>query len=104
MHAVEEGSVTAIYLQERLLADARKRLESLVAAHAHVVSPPEIEVVSGCPVEEILKVAEKKQADLIVMGAHRSNGFGALASAHMPWTIAQAIAGHAQCPVLAVGG
>jgi len=104
MHVVEEGSVAALYLHERLLADARRRLDEIVPAHAGVPLPPDTEIASGYPVDEILRVADKKQADLIVMGVHKSGGLGARTSSHLPWTIAQMVVGHAKCPVLTVRG
>jgi len=105
MHVVEEGSVMALYLHERMLADARQRLKELVIQHAIDVSPqPEIAVVSGYPADEILRTADRRDADLIVMGVHKSGEVGAKTSAHLPWTIAQMVVSHAKCPVLTVRG
>ena len=104
MHSIEQGSVTALYLHDRLMADARKHLEQLVPANLEIPFAPEIEAVPGYAVEEILRLAEKKQADLIVLGVHKSSMLGARTSAHMPWTIAQTVAAHAKCPVLTVRG
>ena len=102
MHVVNEGSVTALYLNERLVAYARRQLEQLLPALS--ISSPEIEVVTGYPVEEILRVADMKRADLIVIGVHKAGGFGARTSAHLPWTIAQSVACYAKSPVLTVRG
>lgn len=102
-HAVEDTSVTALYLHERLIADARKRLEDLVAT-LNATVPIEVQVVSGFAVEQILRMADEKKADLIVIGAHKSGIIGAHASAHLPWTVAQTVVGHAKCPVLTVRG
>ena len=104
MHAVEEGSVTALYLHERLLADARKRLDELVPQNAGFAFAPEVEIVDGFPFDQILAIAAKKKADLIVMGVHKSGAFGARTAAHLPWSIAQSVVCHAKCPVLTVRG
>jgi nucleotide-binding universal stress UspA family protein len=104
MHAVEEGSVSALYLHDRLMADTHKKLEQLVPADANLPVAPELEVVPGYPVEGILRLADKKQADLIVIGVHKSGVLGARTSAHLPWTVAQTVAAHAKCPVLTVRG
>ncbi|HWR16915.1 MAG TPA: universal stress protein [Terriglobales bacterium] len=104
LHVLEEGSVSAAYLHEHLLANARKQLEEMLPAAANLTSSPDVEVVRGYPVEEILRAAHKHQADLIVLGVHKSSGLGARASAHLPWTIAQSVVSHANCPVLTVRG
>ncbi|MGZ4786959.1 MAG: universal stress protein [Terriglobales bacterium] len=104
MHAVEEGSVTALYLHDQLITDTRKRLEQLVSPELQDRCAVEIEAIPGYPVEAILRLAEKKQADLIVIGVHKSGIVGAHTSAHLPWTIAQTVASHAKCPVLTVRG
>ena len=103
-HVLEEGSVAALYLHEQLSANARKRLEEMVPVHSQIASPTDVEVVSGYPVEEILRIARKNQCDLIVLGVHKSSGVGAVTSAHLPWTIAQSVVCHAKCPVLTVRG
>ena len=63
------------YEQEATLGKIRNRLQEFcrrvdtdVAHCVHLVS--EIVVVPGHPVEEILKAAEEKQADAIVLGTH----------------------------------
>lgn len=104
LHAVEEGSLTGLYLHERMLADARKRLDEMVPAHAGVAFPPDVEILSGYPVDAILRIAEKKKADLIVLGVHKTGGLAARTSSHLPWTIAQTVVCHAKCPVLTVRG
>jgi hypothetical protein len=75
-----------MYLHQQLSANARKQLEEMVPVHSHIASPPDVEVVSGYPVEEILRIARKNQCDLIVLGVHKSSGIGAVTSAHLPWT------------------
>lgn len=104
LHVLEEGSVTAMYLHDHLAQNARKQLEEMIPVQSRFTSPPDVEVVSGYPVEEILRIARKNQSDLIVLGVHKSSGMGARTSAHLPWTIAHSVVCHAKCPVLTVRG
>ena len=103
LHVVEEGSVTAIYLHQRLVEDAKSRLERMIPSDARVAAPA-IVVESGYPAEEILKWAEKVEADLIVLGVRKGGEIAARTSAHLPWTIAHTVVCHARCPVLTVRG
>lgn len=103
LHVVEESSVTALYMHATLVEDSRERLKEMLPPDVGSV-PHDVEIVTGYPVEQILRVAEVKEADLIVMGVHKASRFGAHTSAHLPWTIAQAVVCHAKCPVLTVRG
>jgi nucleotide-binding universal stress UspA family protein len=104
LHVVEEGSVAAMYLHEQLSRNAREQLKAMVPAHPNVEFSPDVEVISGYPVEEILRVASKNQADLIVLGVHKASSLGSRTSSHLPWTIASTVVYHAKCPVLTVRG
>lgn len=63
-------------VEEALLVSARERLDQrlqrLGAAHARAL------VVSGRPKQEILRMAEREAADLIVIGAHGHHGLAGL--------------------------
>jgi len=104
LHVLEEGSMAAIYLHQQLSRNAREQLESMMPRNANHAYCVEMEVVGGYPVEEILRVARQKQADLIVLGVHKASRFGAHTSSHLPWTIAHTVVCHAKCPVLTVRG
>jgi nucleotide-binding universal stress UspA family protein len=54
------------------------------------------------PAEGILKIAEERNADLIVMGVRKRSIPSA--SAHLPWATASAVVSRACCPVLTVRG
>lgn len=82
------------------LARARQQMEKLISAEAMEEFHPEIIVESGPAADLILSHAKSKQADLIVMGAHRASA-SALAT-HLPWAIASAVVCQAHCPVLTV--
>jgi len=104
LHVVEESSVTALYLHQQMIDSAKQRLQEMLPEARGFAHEPEVELINGFPTDEILRIADKKHADLIVMGVHKSSWFGARASAHLPWTTAYTVAGHARCPVLTVRG
>jgi nucleotide-binding universal stress UspA family protein len=104
LHTIEAGSVSAIYLHERITQESRRRLAELVPPNVELPTPPELLVANGYPVEEILRTADENNADLIVLGVHKASGLAARTSAHLPWTIANGVVGHANCPVLTVRG
>jgi len=104
LHVVEESSVTALYLHQQMIDSAKQRLQEMRPTVTGFAHEPEVELVNGFPGDEILRVADKKQADLIVMGVHKSSGLGARASSHLPWTTTYTVVGHAKCPVLTVRG
>ncbi len=57
----------------------------------------ETSIISGIPKSEVLRLAEEKQADVIVCGSHGRSGFELLLG-----STANAILHHAPCDVLAV--
>ena len=81
---------------------ARKRLEVLVPLESTAWSNPEFVVQVGLPADGILRVAEERGADLIVMGVHTPRS--PRVSTHLPWAIAHEVVSHAHCPVLTVRG
>ena len=81
---------------------ARKRLEVLVPLESTAWRNPEFVVQVGLPADGILRVAEERGADLIVMGVHTPRS--PRASTHLPWAIAHEVVSHAHCPVLTVRG
>lgn len=76
----------------------KKQLHELLPNVAELHCLPEYEMVIGEPVEEILRWANIKHADLIVMGAKSRKGL----AGHVPHTKAQRIVGGAKCPVLTI--
>lgn len=54
-------------------------------------------LVWGAPQQEVLRVAERQQVDLIVVGAHEQHGLGLLLG-----STADSLLHHAQCDILAV--
>ena len=77
-----------------------RRLRQLLPTDIDLPSPPKIEVEAGDPADEIVRLADARNADLIVMGSHSD---GAL-STHLPWTTLHHVLQNAHCSVLTVRG
>jgi nucleotide-binding universal stress UspA family protein len=95
-------SLVPMQRQEAVEEQARKRLQALLPEDSADWCTPECVVRFEFPSDGILKVAQERGADLIVMGVHKSNAPRALA--HLPWAIAYEVVCHAHCPVLTVRG
>jgi nucleotide-binding universal stress UspA family protein len=95
-------SLVPMQRQAAVEDQARKRLQALLPEDAPDWCVPECVVRFEFPSDGILKLAEQREADLIVMGVHKTNV--PRAAAHMPWAIAHDVVCHAGCPVLTVKG
>ena len=67
-----------------------------------LAQPPEYIVGTEFLSDAILETTQKRNIDLIVMGANRSNV--ARLAAHLPWTAVHDVVADAPCPVLTVAG
>ena len=85
-----------LVLEEQLMAAARKRLDAMADA-LEGGEAVERHVSLGQTREEILRIAEEREADLIVVGRHGRHGIARLLG-----STANAILQHAPCDVLAV--
>ncbi|HVO82658.1 MAG TPA: universal stress protein [Terriglobales bacterium] len=88
--------------QEDVQEGARRRLEKLIPPDASDWCQPEFVVRFEFPADGILKVAEERQADLVVMGVRATAS--PRTSAHLPWATAYEVVCRAHCPVLTVRG
>jgi len=79
---------------------AMKRLMQLLPPETTDSVEAKFIVEIGVPGEQILKVAEVRSADLIVMGPHHTSY--AQLSTRLPWIIPHQVLCHASCPVLTV--
>ena len=85
------------------VANALHRLWELVPRDVELWCRPEAVVEFGDPSQQILRVAEERQADLIVLGVHDTTGdLGA--AIHLGTSIAHKVVAHADCAVLTVRG
>ncbi|WP_305910057.1 universal stress protein [Methylomarinum sp. Ch1-1] len=82
-------------LTEELMASARKRLAQLGAQLEVAAERQWLEI--GSPKLEIVRVAEEKEVDLIVVGSHGRHGLALLLG-----STANGVLHYAKCDVLAV--
>ncbi len=112
LSVAEENQANLIFLQlmpvvphqnqESDDASAREALRALVPLEAEAWCKPEFVARFEFPVEGILRLAEERDVNLIVMGVRKS-GESALQD-HLPWPIASQVVAQARCPVLTVRG
>jgi nucleotide-binding universal stress UspA family protein len=74
-----------------------RELQELIP-HIDLHCLPTFQVVAGEPVEEILKISRKTQANLIVIGAKKQQGL----AGYMPGSKAYKVVCGAPCPVLTI--
>jgi nucleotide-binding universal stress UspA family protein len=108
----EENQATLILLhmipmaplgeEQDVINATRQHLRAMVPKDAEPWCEVEIEVEIGFPSDGILHIAERQEADLIVMGVHAASS--PRASAHLPWAIGHEVVSRANCPVLTVRG
>ncbi|HEY5175359.1 MAG TPA: universal stress protein [Terriglobales bacterium] len=97
LHIVESKPVSEAELVDWKRRDC-ERLSQLVPTDIDLPYKPEIEVETGDPAKEIVRLADARNAELIVMGSHS----GGAVSTHLPWTTLHHVLQHAHCPVLTV--
>ncbi|KQC16171.1 MAG: hypothetical protein APR56_09370 [Methanosaeta sp. SDB] len=88
---------TALY-QKELLKSAQARLQELVNEISDGEIEAEIVVSIGSPAGEIIRLADKRKVDLIVVGAHGHTGFRRWVSG----SVAEKVVRTAACSVLTV--
>jgi len=89
-------SVDEMY--KELDASARKELEKFGLEQRRVLKDVEHAVIRGVPYEEILKFAQEKNIDLIVIGTHGRKGLDRV----LFGSTAERVVRNASCPVLTV--
>jgi nucleotide-binding universal stress UspA family protein len=99
LHVIESKPVSESELLDWKQQD-REKLSHMIPPDIDLAYKPEIEVEIGIPKVEIVRLADTREAELIVMGCH-SGGVG---STHLPWTTLHYVLEHAHCPVLTVCG
>lgn len=86
-------------LYRDLEANARKECERWCVEELRGYKEIEHHILRGVPQEEILRFAEEKQVDLIVMGTHSRRGLERVFFG----STAERVVRNARCPVLTVG-
>ena len=77
---------------------ATRTLRQLAPEDLYLEKRTHIETAVGAPADELLAIAARAKADLIVMGVHEH---GVLAD-HAPWATISQVVRMARCPILAV--
>ena len=99
LHVIASNPVSESEMLEWKQQD-REKLTQMIPSDADLAHKPEIEVEVGTPELEIVRLADIRKADLIVMGCHPDGA----AATHLPWTTLHYVLQHAHCPVLTVRG
>jgi universal stress protein A len=81
--------------EQQLMDEAKKSLQNF--ANKHCMQQCEQQVALGTPHVEVVRIAEEKKIDLIVVGSHGRHGVRLLLG-----STANGILHHAKCDVLAV--
>jgi nucleotide-binding universal stress UspA family protein len=101
LHVIDSPKTGELVLAEELIPAAERRLRELVSPEAQIWCKPQYLVDQGDPAEKILDVAERRKADLIILGVRHSAGIPGAAT-HLPIATVHKIVAHAKCPVLTV--
>jgi nucleotide-binding universal stress UspA family protein len=88
--------------QLTMKGESLRKLRKMIPSDAKLVSEPEYVIGLDIHSEGILRTAEARSVDLIVMGANRFAS--ARIVAHIPWTVTHEVICKAKCPVLTVLG
>ncbi|MBI3592758.1 MAG: universal stress protein [Nitrospirae bacterium] len=95
---VPHVSVDEMY--KDLEASAKKELEKFGLEERRDIKDVEYAVLRGVPYEEILKFAQEKNIDLIIIGTHGRKGLDRF----LFGSTAEKVVRYASCPVLTVRG
>jgi nucleotide-binding universal stress UspA family protein len=88
--------VPAVRQLEAHARELEEKLRRLKPRHFKL--PVERRMVQGVPAEQILRLAQETECDLIVMGTHGRTGLGRL----LTGSVAEQVLRKALCPVLTV--
>ena len=97
MHVMED--YTRLGSNPEPIEESLQKLRELIPAKADLQYIPETLLEFGHAPERILKAAEEREADMIVLGARAYSEVG---STHLPWSAAHHVIAQARCPVLTV--
>jgi nucleotide-binding universal stress UspA family protein len=97
MHVMED--YTRLGTKPEPIAAGLRRLKDLIPADAELQYIPETLMEFGHAPERILEAAEKREADMIVLGARSSAD---VRSTHLPFSVAPHVIAQAHCPVLTI--
>lgn len=94
--APEPMSLDDVIYTGDTVRDALTKATAAILTEAHI--PFRMVVELGDPVQKIVEIAEREQADLIIMGSRGMGGFKSL----LLGSVSDGVLHHASCPVLIV--
>lgn len=94
-HVVED--YTRLGRRPEPVEQNRQKLIELIPKRSQLQCAPETLVEFGRAAERILKAAEEREADLIVLGAR---AYANIAATHLSWSTGHHVIAQAHCPVL----
>jgi nucleotide-binding universal stress UspA family protein len=98
MHVMED--YTRLGSKPESIEESLQKLRELIPSNAELQYIPETLLEFGHAPERILKAAEEREADMIILGARAHVEIG---SSHLPWSAAHHVIAQAHCPVLTIG-
>jgi nucleotide-binding universal stress UspA family protein len=101
LHVIPETKTGDLVSAHDVTEASQELLRRLVPAEAQAWCKPEYIVEHGNPSETILKIAQLRESDLIVIGVKEGSGVRG-ASTHLPIATAHKVVSRANCPVLTV--
>jgi nucleotide-binding universal stress UspA family protein len=100
MDSVVVDPLVSEEITAEIQAASQGKLEELLTAEDARTLNPEFVVECASAADLILGTAEKRQAGMIVMGAHKASAHSV--ASHLPWATASEVVRAAPCPVLTV--
>lgn len=97
LHVIED--YTELGQRPGPIEEGIRRLRALIPNDMTLPYAPETLLEFGSASECILRFAEEREADLIVLGARSSAEVG---TTHLPWSTAHHVIANAPCPVLTI--
>ena len=100
LHVIENRKTGELVSPSEVVDSKMRKLRQLVPPGAELWCQPGCCVEQGAPAEKILTVANRLQADLIVLGARPAKGL----AMHLDMGTVHKVVSQATCPVLTVRG
>jgi nucleotide-binding universal stress UspA family protein len=98
LQVAEFSDVDIPFLAEQCRSENRRRLKQLASDEIEELTPIEEVIRDGKPHLEIVEVAKKMEADLIIISTHGDTGL----KRFFLGSVAEHVVRHAPCPVLVV--
>ena len=97
--AAVDSAINVTEYQHHLVEHAPRRRSGIVADFAATVPSVRSQVAKGRPSQQIIRLADEEEADLIVIGTHGHNRLHRLVFG----SVTEKVVRSAPCPVLTVG-